>query len=1388
MGSLLPGSVINSVSLPKEVSSSILAALSSRFGYVAARPVKPDSSTSKSNSANKYSTESARKVLNERLGIRGVSNLEKSGTLNFISGPADFPKKYAAFLQSRQDVVKRVKGFYDPDTQKAYIIVDNITNDADLVRSTLHEIGTHHNLKSILGQEGYDRVVRQVKTLSAANPVLRNAFDKVLRNYKTLPAAKAAYVALEGTGLTPGTNEYRLAALKAAKSIDDGVFWEEVIAAASENPEAIKQAWYQRIIQAVKTWLIKNGFKQLKDGDIADMVAYSLRQAAREAGAANLRLDRATDPLTRTTDQTDTPAFRKWFGSSKVVDANGEPMVVMHANTYDDITEFSRAEQRFGKAGYGFYFSNAEGSNLFAEYGDRFQSATSYNGKPKAVKTIPVYLSLQNPLIVDHVDDLKLWLDAGQKFGVGRGIFGNLPAEALTKIERAGYDGIISRETTAPKVHKTQGLKILGKNDPKATSFPVYVAFRPEQIKSAIGNNGQFDPSNPNIMLRVGQPASWDAPEPTKLDNFIYTLQDKQIDTLRAQQSIQKGGRKIGDKQDVRLNEELYHGRTAKRTDDFINDELKPLLVDMKKSGITLDQLGEYLHNRHAEEANNYVAKINPGLPDGGSGIDTQDARDFLSKLGAPRRALMDRLAKQVDAITARTRQTLVSYGLESQDTIDTWAKAYKSYVPLHREDMDSGTGLGQGYSVKGPSTKGRTGSRKKVVDVLANIAMQREKAIVRGEKNRVANALIGLAESNPNDDYWEIDTPPTITAVNPATGQVQTRVDPLYKSRENVVMARQPTANGDVVERAVVFNENDERAMRMAKALKNLDMDKIGAVLGVSAKISRYIASVNTQYNPIFGFVNLTRDFQGSLVNLSSTPLAGKQADVSKHVLSALAGIYLDARAVRQGKHPTSSWAQEWTEFQRVGGQTGYRDMFATSTDRAEALERELNPTKWMDSTLGKVFTANGTLKVPLEQAQKAAKGVFDWLSDYNTAMENAVRLATYKVGKANGLTPERAASIAKNISVNFNRKGQIATQAGALYAFFNASVQGTSRMVETLQGPAGKKILMGGAIIGVMQALALAAAGFDEDEPPEFLRDRNLIIPTGLLTGKKDYISIPMPLGLHVLPAIARMMTEYAMSGFKDGPKRVIHAAGVVADAFNPVGNAGLSLQTITPTAIDPIAALAENKDFTGKPIARKDFNSLNPTPGFTRGKDTSTALGKGISEMLNMLTGGSKYTPGVFSPTPDQIDYLLGQAFGGIGREYNKVEQTASSLLTGEELPSYKIPLLGRLYGSSEGQSAQANKYYENLKRINMHKAEIKGRREAHEDVAGYIQENPEAKLTMLASNTYNQVTKLRKIKRKLIEDGADPAKVRQVEDNITATMRRLNDRIRVLREAA
>jgi hypothetical protein len=884
-------------------------------------------------------------------------------------------------------------------------------------------------------------------------------------------------------------------------------------------------------------------------------------------------------------------------------------------------------------------------------------------------------------------------------------------------------------------------------------------------------------------------PSTWITPEMTNIDDAVYKMQDKLVDTKKVIDAIEKSSQKISEKWNPYLKEELFHGRTATQTKDFLSKELRPLLQALQSKNISIQEFEEYLHNRTAEERNNQIAKVNPQMPDGGSGIDTKDARAYLSKLSGKQKKDFEDLAKMSDDITKVTRKILVNSGLETQETIDTWEKTYKSYVPLNREDIDygsgaSGTGAGKGFSVRGASTKRAMGSSAKVVDILANIAMQRERAIVRAEKNRVANALYGLAVQNPNTDFWlsvdplgqkditkavndliqmginpidakNIIQEPVQKYIDPKTGLVVERINPALRSNDNVLATR---INGQ--DKFVFFNPNNDRAQRMVAALKNLDADQLGRVLGIFSAFTRYFASINTQYNPIFGAYNFIRDAESAALQLSTTEIAGKEGEVIKNSIPALKGIYSSLRAERSGKSVSGQWESLWRDFIEQGGQTGFRDQFSKSEERNKALQDEIK-------------------KISEGSVKKAGRAIFDWLSDYNETMENAIRLSTYKAALDDGISKEKAASIAKNISVNFNRKGQIGVQANALYAFFNAAVQGTTRLVETIRGPLGKKIIGGGLLLGSIQAMLLAAAGFDDDEPPEFIKEKNFVIPLFGTEGK--YIAIPFPLGYNVIPNTSRVLTEWSMSGFKKTDKRLEAILGSYMDAFNPIGNAGWSVQTISPTIADPIVALAENKDWTGKTIAKKDLNSLDPTPGYTRAKDTASFFGKKISEFLNWSTGGTKYAPGLLSPTPDQIDYLIGQATGGVGRELLKAQQTVSSVITGEELPEHKIPLTGRFYGNVKSGASQANKFYENIKEINIHENEVKGRRENRENVSEYLKEHPEARLADRAKEAQRNIANLKKRKAALIEKDAPKESVTAIENQITRQMQRFNEAV-------
>lgn len=169
--------------------------------------------------------------------------------------------------------------------------------------------------------------------------------------------------------------------------------------------------------------------------------------------------------------QTTSPEFRRWFGDSKVVDGQGQPLVVYHGTkeSFDRFSLKSFGASDEGLTGKGFHFTyNPEEASGYA-LNEQF-------GKGNAPNVMPAYVSLQNPLIFTNgvLPDGRTIRDFHQGGINSRG--GN----AIRKLaDDAGHDGIVFASREGKIGHA--------------------IAFRPEQIKSATGNSGAFDPSNPNI-------------------------------------------------------------------------------------------------------------------------------------------------------------------------------------------------------------------------------------------------------------------------------------------------------------------------------------------------------------------------------------------------------------------------------------------------------------------------------------------------------------------------------------------------------------------------------------------------------------------------------------------------------------------------------------------------------------------------------------------------------------------------------------------------------------------------------------------------------------------------------------------------------------------------
>lgn len=373
--------------------------------------------------------------------------------------------------------------------------------------------------------------------------------------------------------------------------------------------------------------------------------------------------------------------------------------------------------------------------------------------------------------------------------------------------------------------------------------------------------------------------------------------------------------------------------------------------------------------------------------------------------------------------------------------------------------------------------------------------------------------------------------------------------------------------------------------------------------------------------------------------------------------------------------------------------------------------------------------------------------------------------------------MTREASASLSKELTVNFNRKGKYGSFMGGLYAFFNAAVQGNARLLETLRGPAGARIFVGGVVLGIIQAL-IARAGFDDEkweDVSEFEKQRNFIIPTG----GGDYAKIPLPLGFNLLPTIGRDVAEMMLTGGKNAGTQFSSLFSAFIDSANPLGNA-TALQTFAPSIADIPAALYENKNFMGSPIAKEDANPNRPTPGFTRAKDSSSHLSRMLSEWINAAAGGTDYTPGqvgalIVSPTPDQLDYLFGGLTGGIGREANKLYKFAEKKLEGEEPKRRETPVFGNFFGTTNDDMLTSARFWRNVRELGTLENELKGRVRDRGEIEALFNEKPEAKIVKQADRIETQISKMRRNRHQIEFDERLP------EDERTAQLKEMDEAI-------
>lgn len=495
-------------------------------------------------------------------------------------------------------------------------------------------------------------------------------------------------------------------------------------------------------------------------------------------------------------------------------------------------------------------------------------------------------------------------------------------------------------------------------------------------------------------------------------------------------------------------------GRTAARMEDAREKLTGPLMAGLAKSRYKPAQLEELLHAQHARERNAKIAEINPDMPDGGSGMTDDEAQAVLDRYADAHD--LHALADKARDIARATLDLKLHYGLIDQDTHDTLTSGYEHYVPL------------KGSIERGAKITRAMGHEDRDEHILKNIARDYDQAVKVGEKNLARQSLLSLVAQHPDPDLWTIGVPPrgrrivgqmyTVSLDGKPLGQFSSRAEARAFVEDDAQAAKRGVSNYDVQgsngERVAEFVKplQDNEAMvyvkgepvriqiydtALARQVRPLDQAQMGPILGALRTMNRYLSRIYTGYNPTFILRNASRDALTGTINMLGNEGVSVAARAWKRYPAAVKTL---GQWAATGRKPGGKMGAYMEEYRQHGGKTGaswLSDLDTQGKTLTRMYEDAYGATGYLKD--GENVTA---AKVA---GRKIISGMAHVVEIGNTATENGLRLALYAALRDQGVKPGEAARAAKNVTVDFDRKGTSTGALGALWLFFNPAVQGT-------------------------------------------------------------------------------------------------------------------------------------------------------------------------------------------------------------------------------------------------------------------------------------------------------------------------------------------------------
>ena len=697
-------------------------------------------------------------------------------------------------------------------------------------------------------------------------------------------------------------------------------------------------------------------------------------------------------------------------------------------------------------------------------------------------------------------------------------------------------------------------------------------------------------------------------------------------------------------------------------------------------------------------------------------------------------------LWEKVNAANKATLSKTYESGLMSKETYERVRDMYNYYIPLRGFDKTVGEDVYAYFNHKESSfnspIRKAEGRSSKADDPIANMESMAESAILQGNRNvLVKQRFLSFALNHPSDlvsvnalwleydapsDEWKVVSPDIKPDDTP--GEIETKMrefedrmkqlsesdpDRYKRARDSKDIPYRVVQQRDLKEHQVLVKLKGKDYIltvngnpRLAQALNgntNPDNDasgSVGKIISYVGDVNRTLATAYTQWSPDFVGGNAARDalYSNIMAWVKESPQYAfrfnkNYAKVNPVVMKSLFAKY------RKGELNMQSERERlFKEFMDNGGETGYARLLDVDKHRKQ-IERFLK-------------AANN--KIPMTDIREA---MGEWIGEIGRSIETQSRFAAYMTSRQRGRDVARSIWDAKEISVNFNKKGagdkllgatgqtlfgNIAAFSSGLgrasFVFWNAALQGTfGNFLKNAKKHPVKAMTATASMFGLgLLISALGAAGDDGDDDnyynmPDYIRRTNLLIKG---TGK-SWLRVPLPIEYRAIYGMGELLGSAYFQGEKIDTDEFIGQftqllpvdimAGQVEGDFN-------FWKPFVPSSVRPIVDVMTNTSWTGIPIYKDTpYNKLRPE--WTKVYKSANPYLTDLSAALSDATGGDKALPGVIDFNPSAAEYLMRGYFGGLFTLPNQLMKLTETAIGERDFEWRDVPVVNRFVASGD-----------------------------------------------------------------------------------------------------